>query len=95
MDEETITTPIPKCRLYWCFFVWGGVEILQVLNLARNRMLNSCRIWSTTQHNIPPHSHTLSVFTVRLLWEGGRGGKGKKEKVEGQQFIRGVENQHD
>jgi hypothetical protein len=26
------------------------------------------------------HSHTLSVYTVRLLWE------------EGQQFTRGVEN---
>ncbi len=27
MDEGTIKTPIPKCRLYWCF-VWGGVAIL-------------------------------------------------------------------
>ncbi len=32
------------------------------------------------------------VYTERLLWEGGRGGGG--EKVEGQQFTRGVGNRH-
>ncbi len=25
MDEGTIKTPIPKCRLYWCFLGWGVV----------------------------------------------------------------------
>ncbi len=46
-------------------------------------MLNSCRIWSTTQLNIPPppqpHTLCISVYTVRLLWEGGRGGRGQRE----------------
>jgi hypothetical protein len=33
--------------------------------------------------NPPPHSHTLSVFTVH--WEGGEGGGGQREgTVEGQ-----------
>ncbi len=27
------------------YFVWDGVAILEVLNLARSRDLNSCRIW--------------------------------------------------
>jgi hypothetical protein len=40
----------------------------------------------------PPHSHTLSVFTVRLLWEGGGGVGEVREKVEGQQVTRGVDN---
>ncbi len=45
---------------------------------------------STTQH-LPtptPTSHTLSVYTVHLLWEGGE----VKEQVEGQQCTRGVDN---
>jgi hypothetical protein len=52
--------------------VWGGVAILKILNLARNRVLNPYRIWSTTQLNTPhhPHSHT-PVYTVYFLWEGG------------------------
>jgi hypothetical protein len=28
MDEGILKTPIPKCRLYWSFFIWGGVAIL-------------------------------------------------------------------
>ncbi len=36
-------------------------------------------IYSTIQHpSPPPHSHTLSVYTVQcvhLLWEEGRGGR--------------------
>ncbi len=33
---------------------------------------------NTTQH--PPLSHTLSVYTVHLLWDGGRGrGGGQRE----------------
>ncbi len=48
-------------------------------------------VYNTTQHPPPSHSHTLSVYTIRLLWE--RGGLGEvREKVEGQQFTRGVEN---
>jgi hypothetical protein len=64
-------------------FVWGGVEILQVLNLVRNRVLNSCRIWSTTQlhPHPPPHpSHPLSVYSV--LWEGEVEVGEVREKVE-------------
>ncbi len=68
-------------------FLFGVVQqFCRVLNLTRNRVLNSCRIWSTTQLNTPPPpSHTLSV--------GEGGGVGEvREKVEGQQFTRGVEN---
>ncbi len=34
----------------------------------------------------PPHSHTLSVYTVLLLWEGGMGAE-VRQNVEGQQYA--------
>ncbi len=46
-------------------FVWGGVAILQVLNLVRNRVLNSCNIWSTTQLNTH-HSHP-PIFSPEII----------------------------
>ncbi len=51
-------------------FVWGGVAILQVLNLVRNRVLNSCRIWSTTQLSPPPPQPHTVYCTFTVLWEG-------------------------
>jgi hypothetical protein len=44
-------------------------------------------VYNTTQHP-PPHSHTLSVYTVHLVWEGGGGGDEVREKVEGQHYTR-------
>ncbi len=61
------------------------------MNLVRNSVLNSAEYG--LQHNStspPPPSHTLSVFTARLLYEGGGGGV--REKEEGQQYTRVVEN---
>ncbi len=44
----------------------------------------------STPHPPPPHSHTLSVYTVHLVWEGG----GKvRVKVEGQQYHGGNSSQ--
>jgi hypothetical protein len=43
-------------------------------------------VYNATQHP------TLTVFSVRLLWEGGGGVGEVREKVEWQQFTRGVEN---
>jgi hypothetical protein len=45
-------------------------------------------VYNTTKHPQPQPSHTLSVNTVRLLWEGEE----VRDKVEGQQFSRRVEN---
>jgi hypothetical protein len=69
-------------------FVWGGEAIfLQVRNLVKNRVWNSCRIWSTTQLNTPtpPQPHTVSIFCTLAL---GRGDGGEvREKVEGKQYT--------
>jgi hypothetical protein len=87
MDVGTLKTPIPNV-VFTGHFCLGRCSNLYVLNLVRNRVLNSCKIWSTTQLKTPhphPHSHTLSVYTVCLLWEEGRGEV--REKVEGQQYT--------
>jgi hypothetical protein len=42
--------------------------------------------YSTIQHPQLPHphsQHTLSVYTVHLVWEGGE----VREKLEGQQYT--------
>jgi hypothetical protein len=43
-------------------------------------------VYNTIQHPPNPHSHTLSVYIVHLVWEGGMGG-GVREKVEGQKYT--------
>jgi hypothetical protein len=95
MDEGTIKAPIPKCRLYWCFcsgwcsnFVGYESGQKQSVKLLPNMVI----IKATTQPPPPPPPPTLSVCTVHLLWEGGERGGEVKEKVEGQQLTRGVEN---
>jgi hypothetical protein len=58
------------------------------------RVLNSCRLWSTTQLNTPhcPNfpTHCLYILYLTLGMVGGVGEV--REKVEWQQFTRGVEN---
>jgi hypothetical protein len=95
MDEATIKTPIPKCRLYWCFclgwcsnFVYSESGQKQSVKLLQNMVYN------TTQHPytpLPPQPHTVCMycmFTLRRV-----GGMGEvREEVEGQKFTRGVEN---
>ncbi len=75
--EGTLKTPIPKCRLYWSFLL-GVVKQFcrsesgqkQGVKLLQNMVYN------TTQHPRPtPQSHTLSVFTVHLVWERWGGGE--------------------
>jgi hypothetical protein len=48
-------------------------------------------IYHTTLHH-PPHSHTLTVYAILYVYFGKGGGEGQvREKVEGQQFTKGVE----
>jgi hypothetical protein len=87
MDEATIKTPIPKCRLYWCFCLgWCSNFVDSESGQKQSVKLLQNMVYNTTQH--PPQP---SVYTVCLLWEGGGMGE-VREKVEGQQFTRGVEN---
>jgi hypothetical protein len=69
MDEGTIKTPVPKCRLYWCFclgwcssFVGSESGQKQSLKLLQNMVYN------TTQHPTTPYIQC------------GRGGGGQRER---------------
>jgi hypothetical protein len=92
MDERTIMTPIPKCRLYWCFcsgwcsnFVGSESGQKQSVKLLKNMVYN------TTQHSpISPQPHT-----VCLLWKEGRGRGGQREGRGATVHNRGRKYQHD
>jgi hypothetical protein len=76
MDEGTKKTPIPKCRLYWCFCLgWCSNFVGSESGQKQSVKLLQNMVYNTTQHlTPPPPSHTLSVYS--LLWEGGRDGGG-------------------
>ncbi len=66
---------------------------MKVLDLVRYRVLNSCRIWSTTQLNTPhPQTATHCLHILYVYFGKGEGEGEVREKVEGQQFTRVVEN---
>jgi hypothetical protein len=78
MDEGTLKTPSPKCHLYWSVLClgWGSDFVGSESGQRQSVQLLQNTVWSTTQLNTchpppPSHSHTLSVYTVHLVWEGG------------------------
>jgi hypothetical protein len=89
MGEGTLKKPIPKCRLYWCFCLgWWSNFVDSESGQKQNVKLLQNMAYNTTQHPPPPQPHTDCTFNL-----GRRGGVGKvREKLEGQQFTRGVEN---
>ncbi len=93
MDEGSIKTTIPKCSLYWRFCLGWCTKFVG----SESGQKHSCRIWSTTQLNNPPPTatHELSVYTVPLRWEGGRGGGGQREDRGATVHKRGLKYQHD
>ncbi len=72
-------------------FCLGWCNNFVVLNLVKNKVLNSSRIWSTTQLNTPTPTATHCLYMYVYFRKGGGVGK-VKGKVEGQQFTRGFEN---
>jgi hypothetical protein len=48
-------------------------------------------VYNTTQYPPPPQSNTACIYRMFTVGKGGEVGE-VKEKVEGQQFTRGVEN---
>ncbi len=86
MDEGTLKSPIPKCRLYWSFclgscsnFVGSESGQKQSVKLLQNKVYN------TAQHpHHPQPPHCLYILYVYF----GKGGEGEvREKVEGQQYT--------
>jgi hypothetical protein len=81
MDGGTLKTPIPFNVVLTVNLVWGGEAILYSESGQKQSVkLLQSMVYSTIQHPPPPlpHSHTLSVYTVHLVWEGERGGKSER-----------------
>ncbi len=76
MDEWTIKTPIPKCRLCWSFCLgwWSNIVGSKSGQKQTEKLLQNM-VSSTTQHPPPPspHSDTRLYCTFRL----GKGGVGR------------------
>jgi hypothetical protein len=84
MDEGTLKTPIPKCRLYWSFLFLGGKLLAgSESGQKKNVKLLQNMVYNTTQH--PTATHGLYKHTVHLLWKWR--GREVREKVEGQQYT--------
>jgi hypothetical protein len=54
----------------------------------QNAKLQQNMVYNTTQHP-HPHSHTLSIYTVLLLWEGGKGWGRSERRYRGNSSQKG------
>jgi hypothetical protein len=83
-DTNPLMSSLLVICLGWCSnFVGSESGQKKSLKLLQNM------VYTTIQHPPippPPQSHTLSVYTVHLVWEGGGGGQ-REAKVEGQQYT--------
>ncbi len=91
MDEGALKTPIPKCR-FFCLG-WGSNFVGSESGQKKSVKLLQNMVYNTTQHPPPTAAHCL--YTVRLLWEGERGGRGQGEGRGATVHKRGRKYQHD
>jgi hypothetical protein len=95
MDEGTIKTPIPKCRLYWCFclgcsnFVGSESDQKQSVKLLQNM------VYHTTQHPPPLQPLTVCIYYTFTLGRGGRSEGGQREGRWETVYNRGRKYQQD
>ncbi len=88
MDEGTLKTPIPYCRLYWSFLFGVMRQFCRFYKSGQTQSVKLLQnsVWSTAQFNTPtppPQPHTVCIYCTFSLG-GGEGGD-VREKVEGQQ----------
>jgi hypothetical protein len=86
IDEGTKKTPIPEGRLHW-FFCFVGFESGQKRETPAEYGIQH----NSTPPPPPPQPHTtVCIYCTFALGRGGGVGE-VREKVERQQFTRGVE----
>ncbi len=76
MDEGTLKTTIPKCRLYWSFLF----RVVKQFCRFQNFNYKTPAEYGLQHNSTPPH--TLSVYAVHL----GREGAEVRAKVEAQKY---------
>jgi hypothetical protein len=76
MDEGTLKTPIPKCRLYWSFLLGWCSNFVG----SESGQKQSVKPLQNMVYNITQHPHTVCVYCMFTL---GRGEGEVREKVEG------------
>jgi hypothetical protein len=81
MDEGTKKTPIPKCRLYWCFCLEWCINFVGSESGQKQRVkLLQNMVYNTTQINTPPPTATHCLYILYVYFEKeGRGGGGQRE----------------
>ncbi len=66
MDEGTIKTPIPKCRLYWSLCLgWCSNFVVSDSGQKQSVKLLQNMVYNTTQHPphpLPPLPHTVCIL---------------------------------
>ncbi len=77
MDTGTIKTPIPKCRLYWCFCLgWCGNFVGSKSGQKQSVKLLQNMAYNITQHpSHPPQPHTVCIVYILYVYFG-KGGEG-------------------
>jgi hypothetical protein len=98
MDTGTIKTPIPKCRLYWCFCLgWCGNFVGSKSGQKQSVKLLQNMVYNTTQHPppTPQQPHTVCIILYVYVRMGGMGGGGQREGRVATVYRRGRKYQHD
>ncbi len=81
MDEGTLKTPIPKCSLYWLFFLgwWSNFVGSESVQKQSVKLLQNM-VYNTTQHPPPQQPHTVWIYCAFSLGRGVGGGGGRSER---------------
>ncbi len=87
MNEGSLKTPIPKCRLYWSFCLgWWSNFVGSESGQKQSVKLLQNMVYNTTQHPPPPQPHTVcSLYILYIKFGNGEGEV--RVKVEGQQYT--------
>jgi hypothetical protein len=95
MDEGTIKRPIPKCRLYMCFYLgWCRNFVGSESGQKQSVKLLQNIFYNTTQPPPPPQPVYTGTEPYVYFWKGGRGGGGQREGREATVHKRGRKYQH-
>ncbi len=79
MDQITIKTPNPKCRLYWCLTEFVDWRYSQLCWYFRPLLWTSAPLIFSLVHLLPPPPFPVWISTVVCIYtvcNGGGGGEG-------------------